>query len=110
MVTIPAFRAMALSLPEAEEREHMGHPDFRVRDKIFASLQPSMRLVSLKVDKELQAGLIEAEPTKFTRVWGNTAWTGVHLDHIEPGELRALIVGSWRLVAPKRLAATLDAT
>jgi len=27
---------MALSLPEAEERGHMHHPDFRVGGKIFA--------------------------------------------------------------------------
>jgi hypothetical protein len=37
-VTENEFRRLALSLPEAEEREHMGHPDFRVGGKIFATL------------------------------------------------------------------------
>ena len=32
------FRRIALSLPEAEEREHMKHPDFRVNGRIFATL------------------------------------------------------------------------
>jgi predicted phage tail protein len=30
MVTQEEFRSLALSLPEVEERVHMGHPDFRV--------------------------------------------------------------------------------
>ena len=38
LVTIPDFRRAALSFPEATEGAHMGHPDFRVRNKIFASL------------------------------------------------------------------------
>ena len=32
------FRRLALALPEATERSHMGHPDFRVGGKIFATL------------------------------------------------------------------------
>jgi hypothetical protein len=34
------FRRLALSFPGAEERAHMGHPDFRVGGKIFATLHP----------------------------------------------------------------------
>ena len=37
-MTAAEFRRLALSLPEAEEREHMHHPDFRVGGKIFATL------------------------------------------------------------------------
>jgi len=32
------FREMALSFPEAVEAAHMGHPDFRVAGRIFATL------------------------------------------------------------------------
>jgi hypothetical protein len=42
-MTSDEFRALARSLPEAVEAveaSHMGHPDFRVRKKIFASLGP----------------------------------------------------------------------
>jgi len=37
-VTADDFRRIALELPEASENAHMGHPDFRVRGKIFATL------------------------------------------------------------------------
>src|ERR1700740_1614505 len=39
-MTAEEFRKMALSLPEASEAAHMGHPDFRVGGKIFATLSP----------------------------------------------------------------------
>lgn len=37
-MTAEEFRQLALSLPEATEQSHMGHPDFRVRGRIFATL------------------------------------------------------------------------
>lgn len=40
-MTAEGFRKMALSLPETAEAAHMGHPDFRVGGKIFATLSPS---------------------------------------------------------------------
>lgn len=37
-MTPDAFRKLALALDGVEESAHMGHPDFRVRGKIFATL------------------------------------------------------------------------
>ena len=37
-MTADKFRQLALALPEAIEKAHMGHPDFRVGGKIFATL------------------------------------------------------------------------
>ncbi len=39
-MTADEFRKLALALPEATESAHMSHPDFRVRNKIFATLGP----------------------------------------------------------------------
>jgi hypothetical protein len=36
MMTVDDFCRLALALPEATEAAHMAHPDFRVRNKIFA--------------------------------------------------------------------------
>ena len=38
VVTAREFRRIALSLPQASEAAHMGHPDFRVGGRIFATL------------------------------------------------------------------------
>jgi hypothetical protein len=39
-VTVDDFRRMVLRLPEGIESAHMGHPDSRVRGKIFATIWP----------------------------------------------------------------------
>ena len=59
MATIVTFRRLALGLPEATEGAHMGHPDFRVRNKIFASLGvPDADWGMVKLTPEQQEVLI----------------------------------------------------
>ena len=41
-------RRFALTLPEAVEKSHFDQPDFRVRNKIFASLPHDRLLVCLR--------------------------------------------------------------
>ena len=36
-MTANEFRKLALDLPEVAEAQHMNHPDFRVRGRIFAT-------------------------------------------------------------------------
>ena len=54
-MTVNEFRNLALGLPEASEAEHMGHPDFRVRGKIFATLGPDEEWGMVKLTPEQQA-------------------------------------------------------
>jgi len=37
-MTPKEFRRIALSMPDAVEASHMGHPDFRVGGKVFATI------------------------------------------------------------------------
>ena len=39
-VTADDFRELALSLEDATEKSHMGHPDFRANGRIFSTLGP----------------------------------------------------------------------
>ena len=41
-VTVATFRRIALSLPEATEGSHMGHPDFRVRNNLDTATLPEL--------------------------------------------------------------------
>jgi len=38
MLTAEDFRQIALGMKDAVESAHMGHPDFRIAGKIFATL------------------------------------------------------------------------
>jgi len=65
-VTANDFRRLALSLPDAEEAAHMGHPDFRVGGKIFATLgYPDAAWGTVGLTPEQQAFFVGAEPKMF---------------------------------------------
>lgn len=105
-------RQISLGFPEAAEKLTWEvHPTFRVRDKIFAILSEDGTSVRLKAEKEAQAALVGSDPETFfmpSHV-ARFGWVGVHLGHVDPGELRELLEDAWRLTAPKRVVAAYDA-
>jgi hypothetical protein len=107
-MTADEFRSMALGLPATCEMAHMGHPDFRVRGKIFATLAgPDESWGMVKLRPEDQRRFIKAEPDVFTPVkgaWGRQGCTTVHLPSATEESLQPAIVAAWRNVAGKRLA------
>lgn len=109
-----AFRRMALQLPEAEEASHMGHPDFRVRGKIFATLGPDgdgEAWGMVKLTPEQQAPLLEAEPDAFepaSGAWGRRGATIVRLRRARVATVRRALVAAWRNTASKALVRRYD--
>jgi len=104
------FRTLALALPEAEERETWGHPTFRVRDKMFASMAEDGSSASIKATKEAQAALVGSEPEVFSvpAYVGVHGWVGVALALVDPEELRELVAEAWLMTAPNRLTRDFD--
>ena len=81
-MTPAAFRVLALKMPEAIESAHMGHPDFRVGGKIFATLSPDGAWGMVKLTPEQQGVFVRAEPgmfEAFDNAWGRMGCTKVHL-------------------------------
>jgi hypothetical protein len=106
-MTADEFRRLALSLPEASEAAHMGHPDFRVGGKIFATLGPDEAWGMVKLTPEQQARVVQDKPKMFAPVkggWGRRGATIVHLEAATRAALRPALFDAWRNVAPKRLA------
>ena len=106
------LRALCLALPEAEERLTWDCQTFRIREKIFAMHVPREAGAGLwcKAPPGVQQMLIEADPDKFFRppYLGPKGWIGVRLNqNSDWPEIDALVRRSWRMTAPKRLAATL---
>ena len=106
-MTIEEFRALVLSLPEATEAAHMGHPDFRVGGKIFATLSPPGEgWAMVKLTPEQQEAFIAAEPkvfSAFNGAWGRGGATKVQLRAAKKKTLRTALVFAWRGRAPKSL-------
>lgn len=110
-MTAKDFRRIALALPEAEERAHMNHPDFRVGGKIFATLgYPDKNCAMVKLTPEQQHYFSKDHPKIFEPVngtWGRRGATRVHLKTANKEVLRSAIEAAWRNTAPRRIAALL---
>ena len=105
--SIEIVRPLAMALPEAEESQHFGTPDFRVRGKIFATASLDGTRCVLKLPLHIQEAMMENEPDVFALPpgWGKHGWTFAQTDKIDPALLTDLLDLAWRTVAPKRLAA-----
>jgi hypothetical protein len=104
--TQAVVRRLALALPAVVESTHFDRPDFRVRNKIFATLPPDRRTVVLKSLPANVDALVSSDSATYWDEWRGR-WVGIRLDRVTLPLLRALIADAWRTVAPKRLAATL---
>lgn len=82
-MTSDAFRKLALALPGAEERAHMHHPDFRVNNRIFATLgYPGDGWAMVVLTSEDQAAFVSAKPGVFVPgkgKWGQQGCTLIEL-------------------------------
>ena len=69
-MTPKEFRLIALSFPETAEESHMGHQDFRVKGKIFATLGPEEDWGMVKLTPEQQAPFAESDTAFSQRTGG----------------------------------------
>jgi hypothetical protein len=80
-MTSDTFRRLALTMPETLEVGHMGHPDFRVGGKIFATLgYPDERWGMVKLTPDQQEAFVAADPAVYAPVqggWRQAAWRNV---------------------------------
>jgi hypothetical protein len=94
------FRRIALSFEGAEERGHMGHPDFRVGGKVFATLgYPDGAWGMVQLMPEQQEDFIALAPQAFrpaNGAWGRQGSTLVRLDAVEAGMLENALAAAWR--------------
>jgi hypothetical protein len=105
---------ICLGLPEATRQDSGRHASFLVRKKTFAYFLDNHHgdgivAVCCKVALGENADLAAAEPARFylPAYIGPRGWVGLRLDGgaIDWSEVTELVTGSYRLAAPKRLAA-----
>jgi hypothetical protein len=85
-MTAKRFRAIALGMANAVEGAHMGHPDFRVAGRIFATLHPDMKYGMVKLTPEDQGRFVRDDPAHFAPengAWGRQGSTRVTLASVD---------------------------
>lgn len=78
----------------------MGHPDFRVRAKVFATLNADESVAAVRCDPaslELQVG---RDPAAFRDAWGGR-WMGIDLSRVEDSKAKELLEDAWRSIDRK---------
>ena len=103
---VDLFRRLALALPDAVESSRMGHPDFRLNDRIFATLsaQASGRGV-LKLTLEQQQSFITEMPEVFEPVeggWGRMGMTFVDLHRVAESTLQGALATAYNNLKSKQ--------
>jgi len=105
---VDLFRRIAWGLPGAVESAHMGHPDFRVGGRIFATLSGEARGRGvLKLTLEQQAEFVTELPEVFEPVrggWGRMGMTYIMLDRADEETMRGALVTAHRNVESKHPA------
>jgi hypothetical protein len=112
------LRKICLAFPETSERRSHGEPTWFVREKrVFVTLSDHHHDDRLgfwcAAPPGEQEALVASAPDRFFRppYVGVSGWIGVYLDvpNVDWDEVAELVEESYRLVAPKRLVAELDA-
>ena len=102
-MTAAQFRRLALDLPDTIESSHCAHPDFRVRNKIFATLgYPDSRWGMVKLTPAQQTEVLRGAPDAFrpaAGAWGRSGSTVVFLAARETAGLRAIIQRAYENIA-----------
>jgi hypothetical protein len=108
-MTPAEFRRLALSLPGTLEKAHMGHPDFRVGRKIFATLgYPDASHGTVMVKPHEQDLLVQEHPRTFTPVsgaWGRAGATSVKLAKAPRRAVALALESAWHRRATAKLLA-----
>lgn len=100
-VTADDFRELALSLEDATEKSHMGHPDFRANGRIFSTLGPGEKWGMVKLTPEEQQEVMRLHPKAFSPAsgaWGRQGCTTVHLEAADKRTVRGAMLLAWQHV------------
>ena len=109
------LRAICLDYPEAVEAVAFGSPTFQVRSKNFAMVHKPDERVSVwcKAPPGAQEAYIASAPDRYYKPpdVGPKGWIAAWISpecNPDWDEIEEIVDESYRLIAPKRLVATLD--
>ncbi len=108
MVRCATFRSMALALEETSEAPHHAVTSFKVKKKIFATLNEAENRCCLRLSVEDQSLFSEYHPGVVWPVpnaWGKQGWTLVNLKQVKKELLVAMLQLAYCNLAPAKLAA-----
>lgn len=113
---VERVRRICAALPGAWEKLSHGEPTFFVGKRVFAMCSINHHndghiAVTIPAPIGVQAMLIAKSPRKFYRppYVGVAGWVGIELPKVSDKELAMHLGEAWRLIAPPKLQAMIEA-
>jgi predicted DNA-binding protein (MmcQ/YjbR family) len=106
------MRAICLALPDTKETLTWGQPHFRVGEKIFAGCgeEKGRVVIGFKLDMDHADAVIQDPRFWRAPYVGHKGWVSMDAGGVDDwDEVRPLVMESYRLIAPRRTVAKLDA-
>ena len=107
MITIDTVKTIALSFEQAEQHPHFENIAFKVKKKIFATLNEKENRACLKFNEIDQSVFMSFDKEIIYPVpnkWGKQGWTLINLAKVNEEMFRDAITTAYCTVAPAKLA------
>ena len=109
MVTVEEVRAFASLLPRTTEVLIYDRVKFRVGQIVYVAFSRDETEMGFAFPKEEREMLVESEPDKFLMPTGGDLrwnWVVARVEALDADEMRELVLDAWRMVVPKKVAAS----
>ncbi|MBK9730058.1 MAG: MmcQ/YjbR family DNA-binding protein [Chitinophagaceae bacterium] len=110
MVSIEAFRKIALSFPETMEAPHFENTAFKVNKKIFATLNIKENRATVKLsEKEQDLFCLYDKQVMYPvpNKWGDQGWTHINLKTIKREMCADALAAAFHEVASIKLSSAI---
>ena len=100
-MTADDFRRITLGLEGAVEKSHMGHPDFRVNGRIFATLDAKEEWGVVMLTPPEQREFLRMAKKVFVPAagaWGRQGCTRIHLAAADEPTVRSAVLMAWERI------------
>ncbi|MBN3582834.1 MmcQ/YjbR family DNA-binding protein [Algoriphagus aestuarii] len=98
MVSIEVFKTLCMNFPKVEEMPHFHKTSFRIKKKIFATLDEKTQKATLKLnlkDQDLFGLIDQTMIYPVPNKWGKQGWTIVELNKINESLLKDILTNAY---------------
>lgn len=107
MITAATARKLAMAFDEVTEEPHFENTAFKVKKKIFATMNEAEKRMTAKLsllDQNVFCTFDAAVIYPVPNAWGKQGWTHVNLRAVRKEMLQDVLTVAYCTVAPKKLA------
>jgi len=111
VVKLEEVRAFATGLPRTTEVLIHDRVKFRVGRIVYVAFSRDESEMGFAFPKDEREMLVDSEPEKFLLPTGGDLrwnWVVARVAALEADEMRELVLDAWRMVVPKKVAATVS--